>query len=249
MRLLLLVTGLIATHLTAEPKKSFSIQADQSRVIQIMGAVEPGTLQDGMVKLAKLSLSESPGLVDIIIDSPGGRVDTGFQFIMLMKQFKQAGGIIRCSVVNMAASMAYHIFLHCDERHALSEAFLLWHRARVVVGGLMGQPMTFNEAHQLAVQLGQLDSHIFSDIRKKMPRVSTRYLRYHFERETLHVASQLNVAVPGFMSVHDSIGNLLESVLGKDFGRQQKIEENKVRNAPTRNGNTVFTYQYQGEGK
>jgi ATP-dependent protease ClpP protease subunit len=242
--MLLLSTASHAKVSNDGKKDEFAIQKDSSRVFKVIGEINAESLKEPTLTLAKLSLSNNPGVVDMIIDSPGGRVDAGFQFIILMKQFQRAGGIIRCSVVSMAASMAYHIFLHCNERHALEESLLLWHRARVNVGGFMGTPMTYNEASALAVQLKQLDDHIFLDISRAMSGASDKFLRYHFERETMHVASVLSLSVPGFMIVHESIGNLLESILGKESVPAQN-SNNKVKTpaAPSKNERPVFTYQ------
>lgn len=242
-QLLIALLLAFATTTTSVYAEQFSIQKDRSRVIQLVGEINSDSVMPGIRTLAKLSLSPNPGLVDLIIDSPGGGVFAGFQFITLMKQFQGVGGVVRCSVVSMAASMAFHILLHCNERHVMEETLLLWHRARVNVGGLMGSPMTVNEAQALAIQLRQLDNHIFSDISEVMRGASRRYLQYHFEKETMHVATELARAVPKFIHVHRHIGNLLESLLLDENGKSRIQDSNSKKSTTSNTRKDRFIYR------
>lgn len=152
--------------------------------------------------------------VDLIINSPGGSVISGFLFINKMNQWQEQGMRIRCFVPQVSASMAFQITLHCSERHVLERAFLLWHRVRVQLGGGLGgsETMTAPQAEYLATTLQREDDLIFDELREYMPEVSEKVLRYHFENETLHVGLHLHELAPHTFTSHKYIPGLYESL-------------------------------------
>lgn len=163
----------------------------------------------------------APYFLNMVINSPGGSVTAGFMFINKLKALQARGVVVRCYVAEYAASMAYQIFLQCDERYALNTSFLLWHRARVSLGGMFGQAMTGPMLFDIGEQLLDLDSHIFNDISNLMA-VSEKYLNKHFERETLHTGYNLNKACPDFLDVQEAIPGLMESLANPKLVRSQK---------------------------
>lgn len=150
----------------------------------------------------------------LIIHSPGGSVTSGRVFISLMQAAKAKGLRITCYVPLLAASMAYQIFLHCDERHVLNNAFLLWHRARVNVGGGFMSPgvaITAPMARQLSEELSTVDDISFREILQAMGgEVPAAVLAKHFEAETLHLGVSVHAMAPNFVTPHTYIPGLLE---------------------------------------
>lgn len=175
--------------------------------------------QGNILPLGKEMLDRAEQGVDevqLIINSPGGEVVTGFLFLNLMKSAQQLGLKVTCFVPTIAASMAYQILLNCDERHTLNHSFLLWHRARVNVGGMFGAPMTAPQALTLGRDLQALDNMIFNEVVKYMGReVSADVLEHHFEAETLHTGYNLHSMAPRFIMSHSAVRGLFEALLGK----------------------------------
>jgi len=167
--------------------------------------------------------------VQLIINSPGGSVTTGMAFLSLMDSARAKGLKVTCFVPQIAASMAYQILLHCDERHTLNNAFLLWHRARVNMGGGFMSPgvaVTAPMARQLADELQTLDDVIFSEILKYMGKeVEAAELARHFEAETLHLGVNVHKMAPKFITTHSSIDGLFETLL-------DEIEKKKKDQGP-----------------
>lgn len=171
--------------------------------------------------------------VQLIINSPGGEVITGFLFLNLMRAAQQKGLKVTCFVPTIAASMAYQILLNCDERHTLNHAFLLWHRARVNVGGMFGGPLTAPQALTLGRDLQSLDTMIFNEVVKYMGReVAADTLLHHFEAETLHTGYNLHAMAPRYITAHSAISGLFEALFGEvDVVRNQALDRKVLESA------------------
>jgi ATP-dependent protease ClpP protease subunit len=164
--------------------------------------------------------------IDIILSSPGGDVITGSLLIDRMEQLKLRGINIRCVVRDVAASMAFQILLHCNERYATPHSFLLWHPVRV----FMQSVMTADMAQVLAIQLASADEVALHDIQAYLP-MNEADLLWHFKNETLHQAYNLLMTAPGFFKeVTNNITNLYPTepaldttALGGFFGINQVI--------------------------
>lgn len=152
----------------------------------------------------------APKVVNIILDSPGGSVYAGFQFISQMKTLQAKGTTIVCYVPGLAASMAFHILVHCNERIVLQESALLWHRARVFI--MMGV-MTSPAAAELSRSLEQIDTHILDDVREALKKdMSDEDILYHFDHETLHIGQPLCASAPSFCKARSHVPGLMETL-------------------------------------
>jgi ATP-dependent protease ClpP protease subunit len=174
-------------------------------------------LADAMDKLA--AKSKEP--IDFIVNSPGGDVITGFLFINRMEALRAKGVTIRCWIPEVAASMAFQILLHCDERYSLSKAFLLWHRVRVSLGGGMfssGYQMTAPLARAMATDLQSFDDIITEELNKTLDMPAAD-ISFHFENETLHVGSNLERLAPNFIETYDTIPGLFKLLDANDVPR------------------------------
>lgn len=164
-----------------------------------------------------ISSGRAPKEIKLIIDSPGGSVYTGFRFIVQMKALQARGTNIKCYVPGLAASMAFHILVHCNERIVLEESALLWHRARVFV---FMAAVTSPAAAALARDLAQVDDHILNDVHQALRKdMSDEDIRYHFEHETLHIGQDLCNKTPTFCTSKGAVPGLLEVLASKDVMR------------------------------
>lgn len=152
--------------------------------------------------------------VDLIIDSPGGEVNTGFMFINAMEAAKSRGLHIRCFVPTMAASMAFGILVHCNDRYILDKSFLLWHRAAVSFGGFGGVAMRAPELNKLAEDLAKLDALILQETVDAL-QIDPGVVGYHFEAQTLHTGSDLVRLAPKFATSYTSIDGLFDALINK----------------------------------
>lgn len=166
-----------------------ALEVNSSRSIIISGPIDRNL--DRVTNSMNTYAKQSKEPIDIIINSPGGSVITGFLFINHMNQVKAEGIKIRCFVPEIAASMAFQILLQCNEKYVLERSFLLWHRVRVMYGGMFGAPLTAPDAAYLARELQKLDTYILNELYQELRDVNRRSIRHHFEKETLHLGKDL----------------------------------------------------------
>lgn len=192
----------------------------------LLGGVISGPMFSPTLRMLDELAEDKTRPIDIIISSPGGSVIAGSILIDRMEQLKNEGVIFRCVVRDIAASMAFQILLHCDERYAAPKAFLLFHPVRVFGDG----PITADMAAALAADLKQADDVVLADLRTYLP-MPEEVMMHHFKNETLHQAVNLEKTAPGFFSaITNRIKNLYPKKPALDtrafgilFGRQQIV--------------------------
>lgn len=94
------------------------------------------TIDDENVELWSKQMNKlSSNPIYIYIDSPGGSVDAGLQFINNMNWHIKQGKTVNC-IVKSAYSMAFNILQHCSNRYVISSSTLMQHQ--MSLGGLKG---------------------------------------------------------------------------------------------------------------
>lgn len=171
---------------------------------------------------------QAPSEVNLIIDSPGGSVFSGFRFISQMKALQGKGTKFSCYVPGLAASMAFHILAHCDKRVVLDESALLWHRARVFI---MFGTITAPISAALSRDLQLTDGHILNSIQQALSKdMSKEDIQYHFEQETLHIGQNLCKTAPHFCTSAATVPGLIEALQDKSFPSTEKPKEERLKN-------------------
>lgn len=196
---------------------SSSVQAepipriDKSRAVYINGPIAKGNLLPLGDKLLEYADQDRTKPVNIIINSPGGDITTGYLFINYLEQVKARGVKVHCYVKHLAASMAFQILIRCDKRYALENSLLLWHPAKVFMMG----SMTSEEAAAVAESLLVVNLRIVEDLVANMTGASRADVVKHFYRETLHFAADLDALTNGkFLTVGRAIPGLLDFAPG-----------------------------------
>lgn len=185
---------------TAALGKPLELNPDSTIVLS--GPIGDRMYQPIMETMDKLE--KGKGTVDLIISSPGGSVAVGSLIIDRMEQMKQRGVVFRCVVRDLAASMAFQILLHCNERYATPKSFLLWHPVRIFFQGVILSPV----AEVLMIQLRMADEVALADLRQFLP-MEEKEMMWHFINETLHQAVNLQKSSPQFFKeVTNDIINL-----------------------------------------
>lgn len=210
--LLAITASLLAltTCSSAAPAATVEFKKDVP-TFYVLGPIGRGNILPAGQEILKASKSGVKE-VQLVLNSPGGQIITGNLFIGMLQEAKANGTQITCFVPQIAASMAFQIFLHCNKRYALSTSYLLWHRARVSVG--MGEVLTGPASMTLAKDLLDTDDAIFRDLIKYLGKhMNIGEMSRHFEVETLHSATNLHALAPTFVTVTDAIPGLLDSTI------------------------------------
>lgn len=193
---------------------AFAQSLDLKRTVVINSVIQKGNILTLTTDMEKMAAADRVAPINIVINSPGGDVVTGFAFINYMESLKQKGVTLNCYVPSMAASMAFQIYLHCDNRYALNKSFLLWHGVRVQIGGGLfggGQTMTAKSTQLLATDLKAVDAVIIAELKEAL-NLDLKTIMYHFDAETLHIGSNLSAMDPAFVTTSDAIPGLLEAL-------------------------------------
>jgi ATP-dependent protease ClpP protease subunit len=217
--LVLLSFLLLAVPASAWGKKA-GPTIDLTRTIAVTG---PITGRSSFAMIAHLSglAAASKEPIDIIFDSPGGDLFTGYLVVDRMESLRRQGIKLRCFVRTIAASMAFQMLLHCDERYATPHAVVLWHPVRVFWMG----PLTATDASILSTQLATANEGIIADLREHL-QISEEQLLWHYTQETLHQAKALDKLAPGFFTyVGNSIVNLYNDEAAPTAAEEASLED------------------------
>lgn len=197
-----LMTGIMLSLACTASASSKRMFLEPSRTIVIAGPITDRLYEPVMKALG--DVSKDHDIVDIIISSPGGSVVVGSLWIDYMHQLQANGIRFRCFVRDIAASMAFQLLLHCDERYATPHSFLLWHPVRIFMQGAL----TSEASAILATQLKAADDVALHDLRAYL-KMQDEVLLYHFRNETLHQALGLMKLAPDFF---DGVTNNVENL-------------------------------------
>lgn len=217
-----LLACILSCCVSASP--SYVANLDLERTVVLNGIVNKGVinLSTKMQEIANQEYTDGTRVggaepLNVIINSPGGSTMAGSYLISTMEDIQGRGIQIDCYVTGLAASMAYQILLHCSNRYALPSSQILWHRARIQLGGGIFSPpvvLTAPLALSLAQELAYVDSVLEEDMLRHMPGDKDTIL-WHYERETIHTATQVNLISPNFLTIVKSMGNVNELIREK----------------------------------
>ena len=223
----------VARFATAAP----ALRVNQERAVGIDTEIARN-MSGVQAKLLAFAADGTGTPVDIVLDSPGGSVFTGFQFVNAMEEVKGRGITIRCFVNGIAASMAFQILVHCNERYSLSRSFLLWHGVRTGVRG----PVTSRTAAALHADLAAIDKVILGELRESLG-ISEEEMQFHFNQETLHIGDNLATMAPKFIQSYKYISGLNEALSNPKVVRTSQAQSLEFLFNGTGDGDIQYLYQ------
>lgn len=223
---------------------AFSAQGKEislvKNVVIIEGPIGRGVLQKAN-ELMKSTVKEGEDkVIDIVINSPGGSVYAGWQFISAMKAMQARGYTLRCTVTTMAASMAYQILSECDERYAFEFSTLLWHPVRL--SGMF--TLTPKQALGIVRQLQRIERILVTDLRAKFDVDDKTFWR-HYHAETLHITKSVADMADGFITIVsnvkglDSLSNLRKVTINSKVKPKRAVPGPKKHIGPHNSPSTV----------
>lgn len=224
------LTLVLLANLTTLTTPSFAkAKKPPSRTIFITGAVNQNILSKAD-KLTGMAL-KSTKPVTLIINSPGGAVYVGLQFINAMLAVQSKGVQLNCYVSGMAASMAFQILAFCDKRYAMQYSMLLWHPPAYV--GQMR--LTPKIADYVRTELISIEKTLVPKLIEELG-ISKKTFVYHYYKETFWTATSLAKKAPDFIEIVASIPGLAKV----STNRSRMYQPSKVSNCKG------FCYGYTG---
>lgn len=224
------------------PSQASALEVDRNRTIEINSVVQaPEILQDANRVLELSAASTAP--IYILINSPGGSVYAGLQFINAMEVAKSRGVVFHCIVPGMAMSMAFQFLLTCNKRYALEHSMLLWHPVRV--SGMM--TLTPDMSKSLTESLLQAEEDLLPLIIWKLSeaKMTTTDILKHYREETLWTGRGLERATRGFIQIISDIEGMASIW---NVSRMLRARGNSVPSTPSPGDRKIPDIQYIWEG-
>jgi ATP-dependent protease ClpP protease subunit len=200
------MTKLIIAALAALPPLTAAaktLDLNPERSIYISGPIMQNSI--GFASKIETLTKKDDAPIYLVINSPGGEVTLGYLIINAMNWAKQRGVKFVCYSPQFAASMAFSVLAACDERYTLAGTYLLWHEVRAQVMATMTPSMTA----QMLYDFRMIERRMTSELLAAM-NVTEKFFRFHYLRETLWTAADLNVRVPGFLVIVNDVTGLKE---------------------------------------
>jgi ATP-dependent protease ClpP protease subunit len=152
----------------------------------------PGKTQQ-LIRLVKAGNKE----ITIQLNSGGGLMNVGMDFVAQMKGAQQRGVKFTCIVDNHAMSMALIIFSECDTRYATFGSKIMWHS--IARSGNMR--LNVFKASKLMAYLAAKNEEVWANTRRHF---LPWYFVEHFEKETILNVSEIERKGIGYLRVIDN---------------------------------------------
>jgi ATP-dependent protease ClpP protease subunit len=202
-----MIKFLVLLMLAASPAAAQTITLNPARLVQIRGPIAENAIPAAQ-QINKLA-DGSGQSIDFFIDSPGGNVIVGGIVLNAIQAAKQRGHKIRCAVGNMAASMAFQILIHCDERAAMKYSYLLFHPMKA-----SGGPVSAERAQYLYERLTAMEKPFIRDLIRAL-KINLNTFVYHYRNETLWMATEFGQLSPGFIRIVNDIKGV-DNIFGEE---------------------------------
>lgn len=122
---------LFITNICLSTSNEQTITLRKNNFVSVKGEVSEQNVIKWSNQLNKLNSNP----IYLYIDSPGGSVDAGLQFINTINYHKNQGKTINC-IAKSAYSMAFVIFQNCSNRYVMSSTTLMQHQ--ISLSGIRG---------------------------------------------------------------------------------------------------------------
>lgn len=195
-----------------------------AKTFEIRGPIDE--MKQETVALMMMEVAKKPKTLEILIDSPGGYVHVGFQFLDVIWKAQKQGTKVICTLDGkMAASMAAIIYTQCSERRAVANSFILFHSISTFLPGLFGVMINIPITKALLKELQSEQAQIDKLVRKTF-HPPMNVFSYLNDNEVFFSPASANLFSPGFV---DKIlpAKLDEEVVNDPSGLKEQVSELK----------------------
>lgn len=208
MKRLLLTLFLFSTNAAA-------LEINQQNAMVINGIIGPRTVND-VVK----ALETAKNNVDLVINSYGGSLMSGFEVINRIEALKNRGVPVRCFVIDKAMSAAALILDHCSERYALNTSLLMWHGGAITAGE---QPLKEKELRALYLELQEYNQSFIDYTAAVMHKTIQEVAEFNLLERVMQ-ASKVEEMAPRYISTQPAISGLFEALNNPKLPGNKKQE-------------------------
>ncbi len=204
------------------------ITLKKNNFISIDDKISDSNVAKWTSQLSKLNTNP----VYLYIDSPGGSVDAGLQFINVMNWHINQGKTINC-IAKSAYSMGFVIFQNCSNRYVMTSTTLMQHQMSLTgIKGPLNNLMNYLEmVNQMSYQLDNMVSlRLNMTLDNYRNRISNDWWIYGSLALSYNVADEL-VIVGCDNELYET--NIQEEELVLDINEKGELElvpNNKIKN-------------------
>ena len=176
---------------TVEPAE---VTVDPTRLVKIIDTIGFDIIENEAKQIHKLA-QKGKQPIFLLLNSPGGSVAAGTTVLDAINAAKHNGIQVKCVVGSLAASMAFVILTHCDERYTLENSKLLFH------------PMSLSGRNMKVEHLATIIPLMYASelaMKKRMRqalKMDEAKFDAHYRAETLWEAHELAKESPGFLKI------------------------------------------------
>ena len=186
------------TSFAEAPKKKF-LRLDPNRTINISGPIK--NLSKHSKRMLKLSENNKKSIY-VIIDSYGGNVLGGVEFIQSIDRVRSRGIRVKCVVTGASMSMATHILAACSHRYALPTSLIMWHPMAISVAFAR---LTEVNTEQMNQQLQLMSRYLDLRLRSALGISESKYRKYEKGEYIMFAADIKKRVAPDFLSIVEDV--------------------------------------------
>lgn len=188
MRCFLTCLAITAGLLASRPALPTATVHSTLKVAHVTGEINPFTDFSFELEMAATHAFKGPRV--ILIDSPGGQVDSGNAMIKTLEREKAEGTQVICVVTHQASSMAFNLLTHCDKRYASPKSFMMVHKIALGQAGDGSRRLTAKYLREMARDLDVMDEP-FRRANAKAMHLSLKEYDFFADYETIWTAKKL----------------------------------------------------------
>ena len=138
----------------------------------------------------------------VTIDSYGGNVLGGVEFIQAIDRVRSRGIKVKCVVTGASMSMATHILAACSHRYALPTSLIMWHPMAISVSFAR---LTEVNTDQMNQQLQLLSRYLDVRLRSALGISEAKYRKYEKGEYIMFAADIKRRVAPDFLSIVEDV--------------------------------------------
>ena len=200
MKIILTLASLLALSVPSDAAQGIS----SLPYYRLAGVIDEDTAKESIEFLAAAAKSHARAAI-IEINSPGGRVDEGFE---IARAIETAPMAVVCVADGEAASMAFYILQSCDVRIMTRRSRLMTHEPVAVLAG----SYTSNELKGMAEEMEAAAKAFAEHCRRRLTTSEGEYHKRTMGGSAWHMAWEEALRIHAVDQVVPSVGVFLKSL-------------------------------------
>ena len=141
---------------------------DRERVVNLTGIISSESTPVVLAQIFDVAMTGRKGPVLLVINSPGGYVDSSMEIINAIKSSENP---FYCIAANQAASMAAIILSYCQYRFAMRNSHIIFHEVRAMISQMVPISIIFSS---MAVSMAET-MKLYGEVAKNLSMTQEQF--------------------------------------------------------------------------